>query len=273
MKTILIIEDEKEIRESISEILTYHGFQTIQASNGKEALEIAQQKDSSIDLVICDILMPEMDGYAFLKEFRKLPNRKATPFIFLTAMSSRANLRKGMEYGADDYIPKPFTEEELLNAINIRFEKLKIIAEFLEAKSEKEFAQQNAQEKPIADSQEKEKKTKILEYESRIILSVDGKPKFVKLPELILISAAGDYTELKVKNERKFLVKKTMKEWEELLPENYFIRIHRSHIINVEYIDRIEKWFNQAYKVYLKEISEPFIISRRYGKKLKEKFI
>jgi len=273
MKTILIVEDEKEIRQSIAEILNFYGYKTIETSNGKEALDIASNKKETIDLVICDILMPEMDGYAFLKEFRKIPHCKALPFIFLTAMSSRANLRKGMEYGADDYIPKPFTEEELINAINIRFEKIKAIAEFLEAKSESEFQEQKNNIVSSKEENQQDKKSKILEYESRIILSVDGKPKFVKLPELILISAARDYTELKVKNERKFLVKKTMKDWEEILPENYFIRIHRSYIINVEYIDRIEKWFNQAYKVYLKEIQEPFVISRRYGKKLKEKFI
>lgn len=118
MKTILVIDDEQELREGIAEILEFEGNKTLLASNGYEGIEKALS--SLPDLILCDIMMPELDGFAVLERLRKVPALSVVPFIFLTAMAERDDQRKGFELGADDFLIKPFTRMELLNAIDAR---------------------------------------------------------------------------------------------------------------------------------------------------------
>lgn len=125
MKTILIIDDNTEIRENIAEILELGGYEVLTAENGKRGVEIALKEKPS--LVICDIMMPELDGYGVLHLLRKNSECENIPFIFLTAKTERNDLRKGMEMGADDFITKPFDDIELLNAIEIRIKKHEIL--------------------------------------------------------------------------------------------------------------------------------------------------
>jgi DNA-binding response OmpR family regulator len=120
---ILIIEDNEDIRESTAEILDLAGYQVSVASNGKLGVEMAQKEIPS--LIICDIMMPELDGYGVLYLLEKNPDTAVIPFIFLTAKAERADMRKGMEMGADDYLTKPFDDIELLNAIESRLNKKK----------------------------------------------------------------------------------------------------------------------------------------------------
>jgi CRP-like cAMP-binding protein/AmiR/NasT family two-component response regulator len=119
--TILIIEDNDDIRESTAEILELANYNVLQADNGKIGYEIATKH--SPDLILCDIMMPEMDGYSVLYMLSKNPQTAVIPFIFLTAKAERIDMRKGMEMGADDYLTKPFDDVELLNAIEIRLNK------------------------------------------------------------------------------------------------------------------------------------------------------
>ena len=121
MKKILVIEDELLLREGVSEILTYEGFQVFEAENGEDG--ILSANTYLPDLILCDILMPVMDGYEVLSRIRKSEMTKLIPFIFMTALSERSDLRTGMELGSDDYITKPYTREELLSAINTRLKK------------------------------------------------------------------------------------------------------------------------------------------------------
>jgi CRP-like cAMP-binding protein/ActR/RegA family two-component response regulator len=118
MKTILLIEDNDAIRENTAEILELTGYTVHTAENGKAGVEKALA--SRPDLVICDIMMPVLDGYGVLHIFNKNPNLSGIPFIFLTAKTERTDFRKGMELGADDYLTKPFDESELLSAIEGR---------------------------------------------------------------------------------------------------------------------------------------------------------
>lgn len=124
MTKILLVEDNEEIRENISEILELAGYHTLTASDGKEAFELAINEIP--DLIICDIMMPVLDGYGLLHLIQKRENLKSIPFIFLTAKTERSDHRKGMEMGADDYITKPFLEIELLSAIESRLNRFKI---------------------------------------------------------------------------------------------------------------------------------------------------
>lgn len=120
MKQILVIEDEACLRENLAELLELENFQVICAENGQQGVELAQTHP--VDLVLCDIMMPELDGYGVLNQIRSLPGMVATPFIFLTAKAGKPDVRYGMELGASDYLTKPFTHAELLNTIKTRLE-------------------------------------------------------------------------------------------------------------------------------------------------------
>ena len=121
MKKILVIEDNAAIRQEIADILSFEGFEVRQASNGRVGLDLVRQAPP--DLVICDLMMPEMDGYETLRALRQHPDSATLPFLCLTARAERLALRRAMEGGADDYITKPFTAAELLAAIAAAFEK------------------------------------------------------------------------------------------------------------------------------------------------------
>jgi two-component system, OmpR family, alkaline phosphatase synthesis response regulator PhoP len=121
VKTILVIEDEQTVRESIVDLLEVEGFSPIGAANGRLGLDLARQTPP--DLILCDVQMPEMDGYTVLTQLRASPETARVPFIFLTAKSTKADFRQGMELGADDYLQKPCTATELLGAINARLAK------------------------------------------------------------------------------------------------------------------------------------------------------
>lgn len=121
MTKILVIEDENNIREILIEILNAEDFDTTGAENGRIGVELAQEIIP--DLIICDVMMPELDGYGVIANLRKSPATETIPFIFLTAKSSKHDLRQGMELGADDYLTKPFTREELLATISTRLQK------------------------------------------------------------------------------------------------------------------------------------------------------
>ncbi len=125
MKSILVIDDNPDIRDNTAEILELSGYKTFTAENGKRGVEIALKERP--DVIVCDIMMPELDGYGVLHLVRKHPETQNIPFIFLTAKTERSNLRKGMEMGADDYITKPFEDIELLNAVETRLKKAEIL--------------------------------------------------------------------------------------------------------------------------------------------------
>jgi CRP/FNR family cyclic AMP-dependent transcriptional regulator len=128
-KRIVLIEDNKAVRENITEILELSNYEIFGADNGKSGVDLVTKQLP--DLVICDIMMPELDGYGVLNALSKNSKTSAIPFIFLTAKSERGDFRKGMEMGADDYITKPFDDTELLSAIEARLNKKEQIkAEF-----------------------------------------------------------------------------------------------------------------------------------------------
>ena len=124
-RLILVVDDNNDLRENTAEILELAGYKTITAENGKKGVELALSQKPS--LIICDIMMPELDGYGVLHLLRKNEATRNIPFIFLTAKTERGDFRKGMEMGADDYVTKPFDDIELLNAVEVRLKKLDIL--------------------------------------------------------------------------------------------------------------------------------------------------
>ncbi|MFC1223332.1 response regulator [Pedobacter sp. BG31] len=120
-RKVLIIEDNDDIRESTAEVLDLAGYKTFTAKHGKIGVEMAV--NHLPDVILCDIMMPELDGYGVLYLLNKNPKTANIPFIFITAKTERADMRKGMEMGADDYLTKPFDDTELFRAIESRFKK------------------------------------------------------------------------------------------------------------------------------------------------------
>lgn len=123
--TILLIEDNLDVRETTADILELAGYAVLKAENGKEGVRLA--KEELPDLIVCDIMMPELDGYGVLHILSKKPDTASIPFIFLTAKSEKEDFRKGMTLGADDYITKPFDETDLLEAIEHRLKKTALL--------------------------------------------------------------------------------------------------------------------------------------------------
>lgn len=147
MKKILLVEDDTSLRENIAELLELSSFNVCSASNGKMAVELAKKEHP--DLVLCDIMMPEMDGYEVLEELSTYESTRYIPFIFVSAKTEKQDVRKGMNLGADDYLTKPFEEEELLSAIKCRLEKAEQMKTVLE-----EHPKQASQEHEIRNLNE-----------------------------------------------------------------------------------------------------------------------
>lgn len=191
-KKVLIIEDNNDIRENIVEILELAGYTVFAASNGKTGVDLALKNIP--DIVLCDIMMPELDGYGVLYMLNKNPQMAAIPFIFLTAKAERTDLRKGMEMGADDYLTKPFDDMDLLNAIESRLKKKEMQEKFysktldnLNALISKNNGLMELR-KAILDRKTRQfKKNQVVYYEgdkgNGLYIILEGKVKAVKLAE------------------------------------------------------------------------------------------
>ena len=127
MKKILLIEDNSDVRENVAEILELADYIVVTAENGKIGVELAKKEFP--DLIICDVMMPELDGFGVLHVLSKSKDTSSIPFIFLTAKAEKDDMRKGMNLGADDYLTKPFDDVELLDAVEIRLKKNSILKE------------------------------------------------------------------------------------------------------------------------------------------------
>lgn len=131
MTSILLIEDEPQMRRNMETVLSMEGFRVVAAENGRVGVELARREKP--DLVLCDVMMPELDGYGVLESLRKAEQTKATPFIFLTAKGEKPDIRLGMNLGADDYLTKPVAIDDLLAAIRSRLERAQQQAEAAQA--------------------------------------------------------------------------------------------------------------------------------------------
>ncbi len=154
MKKILVIEDEPPVRANILELLEAEDYDAVGAENGFIGAMWAQEHLP--DLIICDIMMPEINGFEVLNALRQEPITATIPFIFLTAMANKADIRQGMELGADDYLTKPFTRAEILGAIASKFAKQKAImqqytSEYQRAEALQQKVQQLQQDAAVKD--------------------------------------------------------------------------------------------------------------------------
>ena len=248
MKKILLIEDDRALLQNILTFLNEEGFQTKVDTDCANAIELIRKWNP--DLIICDISLPAKGGYQIRKEILADNKLKRIPFIYLTAKVEKKDLRKGMQLGADDYIFKPFDLEDLLSSINLRLEKAALYK----------------QETHKIDDSDIDKYT----TDDKILVKNGSKIEFCYIRELKFIKSQNPYIILKFANGKSTLIRQTISEWEEKLPKKLFIRIHRSTIVNTDFIQKISKASNTTYIVTLKDEAETFFISKRFSSKLKE---
>lgn len=251
MITILLVDDEPKTRDMLRKFMELQNYSVVTSADGKSGLETA--KRIMPDIIISDVMMPGMDGYSFKAALKTDPAYATIPFIFLTSMKDYKDVRKGMELGADDYLAKPVKLEDLSKAIKTQLAKRNEL---------------------LADYSKKLKQEPKHEYnESEHILIKDkGLPRFIKVATILCILADEKYTRVCLETGEKVIVSIAVKEWEGMLPESVFVRIHRSAIINVGYIEKVDKWFQRGYRVKIKGIPEPLEISRRYYSKMTDLF-
>ena len=245
-KKILVIEDDKPVREGIIILLEKKGFKPIAAKDGEEGLSLISEIIP--DLIISDVMMPGINGYTLKKFLEENERLSSIPFIFLSAKADIKDVRKGMELGADDYIIKPFNANDLLKAIEIRLKKSNV----------------NLHQNTIKKEEEK------LGEESTIFVDIEDNPRFIKVSEIVAITATGNYTTIHQSGKKKSLVRKALNDWEKQLSEKSFKRIHRSTIININRVEKMIKWSSGTYLVKMYNIDEKFNVSQRYASKLRK---
>ncbi|MBP9120035.1 MAG: response regulator [Ignavibacterium sp.] len=246
-KKILVIEDDEIISDNLKNLLELQNYEVWVAENGKEGIDKAYIFKP--DLVICDIMMPDITGFEVIEILSRENDLKQLPFLYLTALIDITNFRKGMNLGADDYIFKPYDSENLLLVIKNRLEKFELIRSIaLEQKSNKNY--QNESEK--------------------IIIKLGNKSYPLNYKEIIYLMAERQYSNVYTTGQKKFIIKKSLKNWEMILPKSSFIRIHRSCIININQVNKIEKNSLNQYSVHLNNSNNAIQVSRRFYKNLKK---
>jgi len=176
-------------------------------------------------------------------------------FIFITAKTQRQDFRKGMEIGADDYLTKPFTFDELLTAINVQFEKRKNIKGRVSGKDEFDETKNDAAEKA-------------LNYNDYFFFDDKKNPGFYPVNSIILIKSLKDYSQITLSGAKKLLMRKPMKYWDSKLPPQKFCRVHKQAIINLDFIEKVEPLSSNRYSIKLTSCNGKIEVSQRYSKKL-----
>jgi two-component system, LytTR family, response regulator len=247
----LIVDDERRARRDLRSLLAQYAEIDIIGEAENITTAVAMIELLKPDLVFLDIQMPGEFGF-------KLFDHVAVNFhvVFVTAFDSYAI--RAFEVNALDYLLKPVNPTRLAQTI----------ARLSKAPAKLPAARDEESE-PREPDEKKEKKLTIDDY---VFIKEQGNASFVKVAAIVLITALRDYTEVYLESGIKRIVPKPLIEWESTLPAQFFIRVHRSTMINIQFVEKLEDWFNNAYRIHLRTIAAPIISSRRYATKLREKF-
>ncbi|OGU65228.1 MAG: hypothetical protein A2499_06895 [Stygiobacter sp. RIFOXYC12_FULL_38_8] len=232
----MIVDDEKLAREDLKSVL--REFDNIEIVGEADSADSAANLLKTIepDILFLDIQMPGKTGFDLLAEVQT-----SAKIIFVTAYDEYAI--KAFEVSAQDYLLKPVSKS-----------RIELALDHLGTSEENKSIQLNQ-----------------LDYNDTIFVMINNSYQFLKISTIIKIIAAGNYSEVYTNGKQKGLVLKSLREWENRLPNNQFVRVHRNSVINLEFVEKIEDWFNYSYKIHLKGIEGTVIMSRRYALKLKDK--
>lgn len=230
----LIVDDEWLVRSELKTMLAGYPEITVigEAANVAQAIPLIQKNPP--DVIFLDIQMPGASGFDLLDQIET-----SARIIFITAYDKYA--LRAFDVNALDYLLKPISKERLAKTVR----KL-------------------GSNEPVSAQPSKK-----AAYDDVIYVIVNGALKFIKLPSLKCITAEGNYSYIFYADKPRALVSKTLQEWEELLPEKHFVRIHRSAIVNFDYVEQVRKCKNYTQEVFIRGLEKPFVMSRRYASKLK----
>ena len=230
----IIVDDERLARNQLRDLLSH--FENIkviaEADSVPSAVKIVN--DLQPELIFLDIQMPGESGFDLLQQINSLPK-----IVFVTAYDQYAI--RAFEVNALDYLLKPINPQRLTQAV-VRLS---------------------------VDRQESAETVKPLEYDDHLFIAVGERADFIKVSSIVCIRADGVYSEILANDGRKLVLHKSLKQWLKQLPAKHFAQIHRSTVINLENVERVEQWFNYSYQVYLQNIKEPLVMSRRFVAQLK----
>jgi two-component system, LytTR family, response regulator len=229
----MIVDDEWLVRSELKTLLAeFPAIQVVgEASNIRQAAE--EIRTLGPDIIFLDVQMPGGNGFDLLNAVDV-----RSKIIFITAFDQYAI--RAFEVNAIDYLLKPINKGRLQKSVR----------------------------RLLQDESGNPKPSKV-QYDDVIYITVNGALKFIKVSQLECITAEGNYSFIHCADRKKDLVAKTLQEWEDILPAKYFVRIHRSAIINFQYVENVKKCRNYTQQIYLKNMEKPFVMSRRYAFKLK----
>lgn len=238
---ILIMEDDTSVMMPLVDLLEAEGFTVLQAENGKKGVDLAKSEEP--DIIVSDIMMPEMDGLEAFETLEKDPHTAVIPFIFLTAKADSVDIRKGLGLGADDYLTKPFEPEDLLKSIQKRLQKYQRISDAAVG---------------VAGNEELDQ-----------IFIKDGESCWlVEYDKIVLLESEGNYVRI-LFEDNKPLVGRSLNSMEEKLPRKLFFRANRQQMINLKWVRNIQPWFGSCLLVTLKDGSK-VKMSRRASQAFRE---
>jgi two-component system, LytTR family, response regulator len=255
---ILIIDSDKGAISETKSLLTEAEYRVFCASSFSQAVKLLEK--IAVDLILCATSISKSSGFTFLQKITQKQKITSVPFIFLANQLNREEIHLASSLGADGYICKPVEPNVLLTTIEKRLIKCGSNA----SKTQNKMS-------PRKNDYTYEK-TKRLSDEDYVFRIINGHPTFIKVGNIKCVKAQNTYSKAFLVDGSSYKIKKTLGEVEKILPDKNFIRIHRSSIINLNYIDRIEKWFKNAFRVYIKEMSTPLEMSRRYTSIIRDRF-
>lgn len=297
----LIIDDDPGCRRVLFKMLKKYPDVSVVGEAGNINSALSLFKSEEPDNVFLDIKLKNESGFDLVHQ---IPQK--TRVIFVSGYDHYA--LKAFEMNAFDYIKKPFDAERLDQTVKKLIsdfkshhnEKYPDVADPLKAEEKlighngngsngngqfgfkygngeiinlyEEDDDEIGEGKDVELLSRPHHVNKILDYDDRIFITTENVSRFLKISQILCITAEKDYTYIVTTGGKKFLVLKSMTEWEDRLTPKYFVRIHRSSIVNLEFVEKVERWFNYSYQVYVNGIEEPFQMSRRYSTKLKERF-
>jgi DNA-binding LytR/AlgR family response regulator len=253
LKKILIIHSRQEQEVEFQNTLESAGYSTYVTAGESDGLKIADRYQP--DIMIC-----ELDDYekelVIIKNLNINISTECIPLLVITATTNNGHIRAAMELGADDVLIKPVNHESLLRIIKKRLRKIEVIKQNL---TDKIISTENA-------FSEHHHKT------DHILIKIGSKLKLIEFSKIVCITALKEYSKVTTDDNCKIVVRRSIRNWAETLPAKDFLRIHRATIVNMLFLDRIEKSGFRNYNLYLKNISTPFPISQRYGNIMKKTF-
>ncbi|HWX22291.1 MAG TPA: LytTR family DNA-binding domain-containing protein [Candidatus Binatia bacterium] len=247
-KKILIIDDDEEVRSVLTRLLVKCRFEALAAADGQEGLDLARR--TTPDLILCDLEMPALDGYQVLAALRSAPALASVPVIFLTGRSAAAQIRFGMNLGADDYLTKPAKAQDLLQAIQARLKLARV------------------RQHPAGAAVPAPSRAKL---EETVLVKTRTEKRLIKIREIIRVAADGEYSWIFWETGKGALLRKSLKQWLAELPADQFIRVHRGAIVNLEHLERVERLSDGRIQIHLRDTPEPIPVSTRLAPSLNRK--